>query len=274
MTNRRSLARLFNGQLLRRAIWLALLSLLILPVSLFAQTPDNLVEIMLDAEESYRAGRFEQAVSEYETVIAAGVEHSTLYYNLGNAYLRQGDLGRAILNFRRAQRLDPRDDDIANNLDLARAQTVDKLQVSGLEQVDFGRLVGEWLTLEEMMVLLLALWFLICLSAGLYTIMPSYRRELGWLIIGWVGLLFLSAAAIGSSLYAEAQNPTAVVILSEVEVTEGPGSADEFNVNFALHAGTEVRIIDRRLGWRQIALPGDLNGWVPNNAIELVTGES
>jgi len=146
--------------------------------------------------------------------------------------------------------------------------------VSGLEQVDFARLVGEWLTLEEMMILLLALWLLICLTAGFYIIMPPYRRELGWLIIGWVGLLFLSAAAIGSSLYAEARNPTAVVILSEVEVTEGPGSADEFSINFALHAGTEVRIIDRRLGWRQIALPGDLNGWVPNNAIELVTGES
>ncbi len=53
---------------------------------------------------------------------------AALFYNLGNAYYKQGDHGRAILNYRRAQQLAPRDPDIEANLALARAQAVDQFE--------------------------------------------------------------------------------------------------------------------------------------------------
>jgi hypothetical protein len=253
---------------------LLLLVIFIFPLPLLAQGPNDLTQVMVEANERYQSGQFERAAELYETINAAGVQHSTVYYNLGNAYLQQGDLGRAILNYRRAQRLDPRDGDIANNLELARAQTIDKLQASGVEQLNFGQIVGDWITLEETTVLLLVFWFLICLSLSLYIVLPHRRSELVWLIISSVGLTILMTAGLASSLYIEDQTPTAVVVASQVDVTDGPGPADEFAVNFSLHAGAEVRIIDRRLGWRQIALPGDLDGWVPNNTLSLVVGQS
>jgi uncharacterized protein YgiM (DUF1202 family) len=62
-----------------------------------------------------------------------------------------------------------------------------------------------------------------------------------------------------------------VVLAEKVNVTSGPGATDQYLVEFELHAGAEVRQLDARSGWKQIALPGNhIQGWVPENAIELV----
>ncbi|MDX1524104.1 MAG: tetratricopeptide repeat protein [Anaerolineae bacterium] len=239
-----------------------------------AQEPSNLAEVMLQANESYEAGDYRKAIENYEIIVASGVENSNVYYNLGNAYFQNGDLGQTILNYRRAQRLEPRDAQIAANLRLARSRTVDQLEISGAAQFDPMRLVGDWLTLGEMSALLLALWLMICIAASLYIVLPAYRRWWGWLIAGLGGLVLLGFAAVGASLYVDQQRPVAVVTVPETPVTEGPGSVDDFSLNFSLHAGAEVEIIDRRLGWRQIALPGELRGWVPTDAIELVVDDN
>jgi hypothetical protein len=62
-----------------------------------------------------------------------------------------------------------------------------------------------------------------------------------------------------------------VVVAREVDVTSGPGGGEQYVVEFNLHGGAEVRMIDSRPGWRRIALPGnDFQGWLPANAIEPV----
>ena len=238
-----------------------------------AQSSDNLIELMVSANERYHAGEFSQAIEDYEAITEAGIQNSNVYYNLGNAYFKRGDLGRAILNYRRAHRFDPRDADITANLRLARSQTVDRLEASGVEQFNFGRIVGQWLTLREMAVLLLMFWLLICLCVSLMIATRRYHRVWSLLIAGWTILLVAGLATIGSSFYLEQQFPEAVVIVPEIDVTAGPGTAANFSVNFSLHMGAEVQIIDRRLGWRQIALPGSLNGWVPTDAIESIVAK-
>ena len=63
----------------------------------------------------YEAGQFVEAAALYQALADAGAEDGTLYYNLGNACFKAGDLGRAILNYRRAQALLPRDPDVADD---------------------------------------------------------------------------------------------------------------------------------------------------------------
>ena len=46
---------------------------------------------MVLANQNYEAGQFEQAAAGYEAIIEAGVRNSDVYYNLGNAYFKQGD---------------------------------------------------------------------------------------------------------------------------------------------------------------------------------------
>ena len=108
-----------------------------------AQEPSG-PEMMAVANQRFERGEFAEAAQQYEALIGLGYQDAAVYYNLGNAYMEDGDLGRAILNYLRAEELSPRDPDIMANLALARSRTVDQLQAEGDSLVasaaDFGRL--------------------------------------------------------------------------------------------------------------------------------------
>lgn len=248
---------------------ISLLLFIILVTPLQAQSPESLVEVMTVANENYQTGNYADAIANYETLLEAGARHSAIYYNLGNAYLQQGDLGRAILNYRRAEFLSPRDGDIATNLAIARAQTVDQLDLDS-SQPALGQIVGQWFTLNEMALLTLASWLIICIFICLAIMLPRWRRLWRWAIAGTTLLLMVGLIAIASNVYGVQQYPAAVVLAEEIDVTNSPNLDGESIVEFTLHAGAEVQLIERRLGWRHIALPGDLRGWVPSEAIALV----
>ncbi len=56
-------------------------------------------EILLQGNDHYQEGRFQEALSAFESILESGFESPDLYYNLGNAYFKMGDLGGSILNF-------------------------------------------------------------------------------------------------------------------------------------------------------------------------------
>jgi outer membrane protein assembly factor BamD (BamD/ComL family) len=85
-------------------------------------------ELWTEAERAYREGEFAEAVVAYEAIIAQGMESAELYYNLGNAYFKQNNLGRSILFYNRAQLLNPSDEDVRHNLVYARTKTKDNIQ--------------------------------------------------------------------------------------------------------------------------------------------------
>ncbi|MFQ5578720.1 MAG: tetratricopeptide repeat protein, partial [Anaerolineae bacterium] len=148
--------------------WLALLCAAGLALALRAPRllaqDDSPTGIMLQANRLYEAGQFAEAAQTYRQLIDRGLQNQVVYYNLGNAYFKQGDLGRAILNYRRAGRLVPRAPDIRANLTLARAQTVDAIQVAGKAPLnELATLVQTWLTLNEMAALSLGLWLALAL---------------------------------------------------------------------------------------------------------------
>jgi tetratricopeptide (TPR) repeat protein len=224
-------------------------------------------EAMLRANQSYEAGQFAEAIAIYEAIVEAGVYNSDLYYNLGNAYFKQGEVGRAILNYRRAQRLTPRDADVAANLAFARAQTIDQLETEG-GLTNLVQAAEEWLTLNEALVLALALWVLICYFAVLAILMPRLRRIFGGVMAVLALFLMVGLISIANRLYTEWRYPPAVVVAQEVDITSGPGDSDQYLVEFNLHAGAEVRLLESRPGWQRITLPGNLQGWVPAEAVE------
>ena len=123
-----------NCQLLKRygliAIVFVMGLLALLPAVALAQAPVSPKEAMQVANQNYEEGKYTEAAEIYETMVNAGVVDDTVYFNLGNSYYKQGDLGRAILNYRRAQVLDPRDSAIAENLTIARLQTLDQIDAT------------------------------------------------------------------------------------------------------------------------------------------------
>ena len=76
-----------------------------------------------EALELYR-----QSAKAYEDLLAQGVRNAKLYYNLGNAYYRLGDLGRAVLAYRRAQQYDPGDAQLQANLRSARSLRLNRIE--------------------------------------------------------------------------------------------------------------------------------------------------
>ena len=82
-----------------------------------------------EADELYRNGQYPEAIEQYEAVLASGLTSPELYYNLGNAYFRDNQMGRAILNYSRALRLRPTMTDARENLKLAESKTVDHIVI-------------------------------------------------------------------------------------------------------------------------------------------------
>ena len=85
--------------------------------------------------------------------------------------------------------------------------------------------------------------------------------------------LVIGLASMANRIYKEQQFPPAVIVAQEVDVTSGPGDSKQYLVEFNLHAGAEVSLLEHRPGWRRVTLPGDLQGWVPREAVELVIDE-
>lgn len=219
------------------------------------------------ANHLYEAGQYGEAAAAYEALLATGVEDGRVHYNLGNAYYKAGDLGRAILNYRRAERLLPRDGDVAANLKLARSQTRDQIEAADEGAlIDLIRDLSGWLTLDEAALALLVLWLGLGGLMVWAILRPARRRLTAYLAVPLATLLALGLVIVGGRLYDERAHPPGVVLADQVDVHSGPGS--DYLVEFTLHAGAEVRVVERRGDWVRIALPGGLQGWVPEAAAD------
>ena len=239
------------------------------PVS--AQTAPP-AKVMSDANGHYERGEYAEAGQLYESLIGQGYRDAAIYYNLANAYLGSGDLGRSVLNYLRAEELAPRDPDILLNLQLARSRTIDQLEAEGDSLVasvaDFGR---RWATTFEYGLAALLLWVAAGMASCILILRPTIRRK-ALLRSGAGFALALTAillVLLSSMLYSNPYENTGVVTARTVEILDGPGV--QFDDVFSLHSGAQVHLVDSRHGWLHIALPGgELEGWAPSHTIEAV----
>ena len=224
------------------------------------------------ANDLYEQGKFVEAAQLYQQLADGGYGDIALFYNLGNAYYKSGDVGRAIVNYLRAGRLDPRDSDIQENLRIARDETVDLVgrdRESALAgSIDLPELR---LTLNELALAALGLWIVLALMLLVLLLARgfSFRRWIGYASILVALLWLLGTASLGSRLYSEAADRSVVVVVESVEVVGGPG--ERYEAQFTLHSGAEASLIETRGAWSRLRLAGGgLQGWVPADAVELV----
>jgi hypothetical protein len=232
-----------------------------------AQAPE---EIFGRGNAAYERGDYEEAIREYETVVQYRIRDARVEYNLGNAHFKLGNLGRSILHYERARRLDPTDGEIRANLELAKSRRFDKV-----EEPDSAWVVRSVRRLQDTVGPDAQAWavlILVWLIVGLATL--GWSRRAGWsAAIGWsVAALLVVAALAGASWYATEGRlegrPLAVVLDGTVEVLAGPG---ENNASlFTVHEGLTMEIRSERRDWVQVSLPNGLHGWVPRSAVGLV----
>ena len=228
------------------------------------------LRLLAEGNQAYTEGRLVDAVAKYEAARGQGANDAVLYFNLGNAYARSGQLGRAVVSYLRAQRLAPRDRDNTANLAWVRRHIRDlELGESSLP-LFIAQLVGVvgLLTLDQWGVVLIALVWILAFLLGWGWYREAYGPWLRRWLLGAGALLLVSVAVTGSRWYSEEVRNTAVIVAPTIVVRSGP--ADDFSALFEVHDGLTLNIDERRDQWVRVSLGGDWAGWVPAASVESV----
>jgi tetratricopeptide (TPR) repeat protein len=214
----------------------------------------------------YLAGDFDGAARAYRALVDEGYEGSALHLNLGNALARAGARGQAMASWQRALRLDPSDADARANLELARAQNVDRL-VGAADPPLSARLVertSDGLAAGLFGAAWVALWGLLWLR-GRAT--RRARRLLGAAALA-AALAAVAGGALVAGKAAERRTPAAVVVAPVAPVREGPQRT--LKAAFDLHEGTAVKVLEARGDLARVLLDNGLSGWVASADLEVI----
>jgi tetratricopeptide (TPR) repeat protein len=207
------------------------------------------------ANKLYEQGKFPEAAKAYDELIHSGHVSAPLHFNLGNAFLKAGEAGRAIVHYRIARRLAPRDPVIEANLRFARAAVK-----SGIEKATFWSAWNRIASLNELTLFTAALlwgWLAIQI-AGL--IQPARKETLRRIAV-WCGTAAVLAGAWLAALWWEQiGSRPAVIAAKEAVVRFGP--LDESQSAFTLHDGAEVHVRNSKNDWLEIETPGGQLGWI------------
>ena len=215
------------------------------------------------ANADYAAKKFKDAISEYESLVKSGQWNPSLFYNLGNAYFRVDDLGRAILNYERALAIDPHQPEARANLQLLRDRArALELRPSWVEEhLDYlTRDQYTWLAA-------VGFWGALAIIAGLYF---SERRPVVWIFA--LVLLGVIAAGSAAAVYELEKGAAGrnLAIVTGNNVQARVATAESAGSILALPPGSEIKILSTRGEWDYAALPNDLQGWVPAKSAERV----
>lgn len=236
-----------------------------------AAAPLDTEKIWNDANTAYVNADYPAATEGYERLLGEGYESAQLYLNLGNAYFKRGMNGRAILNYRKALRLAPGDEDIRYNLSIAEARTQDRIEsvpVFFVKRwiVSLGRSVGS----NTWAVLSLVFFALMLFCTGVYLLL----RRVSFQKAGFCGALVSLLLFVVSVAYASAGRKArlhldeAVVMSSAAPVKSSP-DASSTDI-FVLHEGTKVGVRNSLGDWREIVIADGNKGWIQASAIEMI----
>ncbi|MCX7010345.1 MAG: tetratricopeptide repeat protein [Kiritimatiellaeota bacterium] len=226
----------------------------LLAATLLANAQPN--ELFQKAARAYDAGQFAVAAANYTALLQQGHRDPQVYFNLGNAEFRQGRGGAAVLAYRRAWHLAPRDADIAANLQFALEQSGTTMPTPPLA----ARLL-QALSASEWRLAAVVLFWVMATMACLGLLLPA-RRKIFLTIT--VGLFVVFVAALGGVAYwldLQVRQPEAV-IMQPAKILFAPlPNATEY---YSLPAGSLVRIEALDGAWVRVRSTGR-PGWLPSS---------
>jgi hypothetical protein len=231
-------------------------------------TQDDFADTMLQANNAYQNSDYSTSIALYEELVDSGIRDANVYFNLGNAYYENGQLGSALLNYRRAQQINPRDVDIGVNIALVRSERLD-LQQGGANWLNaVAMTTRSSFTLSELSWTVFFLWLLFFGLVVAWIIRANLRKRLRWLLVIGAACLLMGLAFLTSRMYVIQNRPGAVVTASSTQVMSGPG--DEYLPLFSIFSAAEIRILELHEDWMRFTLPDGRQGWININTIELI----
>jgi tetratricopeptide (TPR) repeat protein len=217
----------------------------------------------LEAEKFYTEKKYKEAIASYESLLKEGYTSYKLHYNLGNAYYKNKELGKAIYHYELANKLEPNNEDVLTNLRIANEKTIDKIESKEnffLSVIKSGLVNAlstsgwAWLSIISLIVSL-GLFFLFFTSQNLVL------KRVGFFAGLLCFLLFPASMVLGfSALNDKQNNKFAIITARETRTHEEPSDAS--GSKFSLHEGTRVRVLETNDEWTNIKLENGNEAWI------------
>jgi len=224
-----------------------------------------------NANEQYGKGNFEQAIEMYEQILKSGMEAPQLYYNLGNAYYRNGLLPAAILNYERALLLAPQDKDIRYNLNLAYGQITDKIESVGVFFLTRWFTNFRNSTNSDSWAIISIIAFILTLGALLFFFFAktSFLRKISFYLALLSLLISITTFAFAHQQKQRLINRDRAIVFSPSVTVRSAPEARGTDL-FVLHEGTKVKILQRINNWLEVELLDGSVGWISEEHLEII----
>ncbi|MBP9582656.1 MAG: tetratricopeptide repeat protein [Ignavibacterium sp.] len=219
----------------------------------------------------YKNNQYQLAIDEYDKLIKQGYQGTSLYYNLGNAHYRLGNVGYAILYYEKALKLSPNDEDVKHNLELARINIKDKVETlppffifNIWESVLASLSVSGWTVFVYIVFILL----LLCVIAYFFSRTSTQQRISFFSGVGVFAVLILAIILLAVKMNKEFNIKDGIIVSNVVTVKSSPdnSSKDEFIV----HEGLKIRLEDKVDNWVKIRLADGKLGWIPEENLKQI----
>jgi tetratricopeptide (TPR) repeat protein len=248
---------------MRILIFLSFSFFLIITNSLMAQN-----SLFKEANTVYQSEDYLLAITLYDSILKSDKESMALHYNLGNAYFKEGNIGKSILHYEKALRLKPQDEEILHNLGIARQKTVDRFEDVPENLFQASRLAIIRLLSPDHWARL-ALFSLLLASLGLASYLFSSYLRIGFItILAGLSISLLSIIMAWSHENYLKNNQEAILLEDSSYVKSGPSeNADDV---FILHEGTKALRLEQFENWSKIKLPDGKLGWLLSAEIAVI----
>lgn len=224
-----------------------------------------------DANAAFAKKDYATAIKNYEQILGTGQYSADLYFNLGNAYLKNKKLGKAILNFERAAKYDSGDPDIQHNLAIAKESIIDDIEPLPpfFIMQFFGGIRDIFSSTGWAVFSLFFLWIgfgvFILKMINKLNLTPSLSKIIGIsaLVLAGLGTIFGIAKTSFDKNHKEA-----IIIQNAIDFKTAP---DEISENIMdLHEGTKVVLIDKIEDWYKVKLADGDEGWIQEGDLEVI----
>ncbi|WP_136482164.1 tetratricopeptide repeat protein [Cognatitamlana onchidii] len=233
----------------------------------FAQNQD----LFEKANAFYNAGKYAEAIDNYQAILESGYHSADLYFNLGNANYKLNNIAPSIYFYEKALLLNPNDQDIKDNMAFAKNMTIDVIDVipeAGLAKIIKN--IANAMSFDSWAVCTVVLVFVfVILFLFYYFSYSTFRKRFTFIASITALMLVCITLALAFHKYnlEKLDNP-AIIFVQESRVKNTPNPNGE--EAFRLHEGTKVQVVDSYNNWQKIKLTDGKTGWVMSEDVKLL----
>lgn len=229
----------------------------------------NQINVLLDsANSAYSKGEFDKAIKGYETILASKQEAPEVYFNLGNAYYKSNNLAYAILNYERAIKLNPDNEDFNFNLKLANQRVEDQVdEAPVLFLTQWKNALISIMTEKgwSQFCIVLIVISLLLFTLFIVTQQRNYKQ------LGFFGGIITVVLSIATFFIANhkyqltVHGNEAIITAPSITVTGSP--SEKGTKLFIIHEGIKVNITQEEADWVEIKIANGTIGWVKTSQL-------